>query len=213
MSIPQKTRDKLLVDAQHRCTFCHEKCFEIHHIVEQAEGGTEDESNLIVMCPNCHQHRYHRSKEFTRSQLIEYKKGLIERNEVEKRLLQNLEDIRVDIATKSSTEINDELINALNDARNLINPDKSPRLAHSVTQMTREMAEGSILTGSARKAIEIKWEAERARIKASVDQHQLIGIDDAAYRKSNKFGRAYEFVLILDSRPSYGWTKVFMHNE
>ncbi len=74
MSISQKTRDKLLVEAQHRCTVCYEKCFEVHHIVEQADGGSDDETNLIVMCPNCHQHRYHRNGEFTRPQLLEYKK-------------------------------------------------------------------------------------------------------------------------------------------
>jgi len=212
MSISQKIRDKLLVEVQHRCTICHEKCFEIHHIIEQAEGGSDEEDNLIVMCPNCHQHRYHRSKEFSRSQLIEYKKGLIERNEVEKRLLQNLEDIRNDISNKSSQEINENLVEALNDAKDIINPDKSPRIAKSVSQMAKDMAEGSILPASARKAIEIKYEAERARVKASVDQHHLVGVDEAAYRKSNKFGRAYEFVLILDSNPSLDWKKIFMYN-
>ncbi len=209
MSITQKIRDKLLVEAQHRCTICHEKCFEIHHIIEQADGGTDDESNLIVMCPNCHQHRYHRSKEFTRSQLLKYKNGLIEKNEVEKRLLQNLEDIRADIANKSAAEINSQLINTLNDAKDIINPDKSPLVSESVSKTATEMAEASIFPESARKAIEIKYEAERARAKANVDQHKLVGVDHDAYRKHDKFPRAYEFVLILDGRPSLDWEKVF----
>ena len=75
MAILKAARDKLLVDARHRCTICAEKCFEIHHIIEQAEGGTDDIENLIVLCPNCHQHRYHRSGEFTRDQLRLYKKS------------------------------------------------------------------------------------------------------------------------------------------
>jgi 5-methylcytosine-specific restriction endonuclease McrA len=69
MAIPKAVRDVLLVEARHRCTVCSEKCFEIHHIMEVSEGGTDEPDNLIVLCPNCHQHRYHRSGEFTRDQL------------------------------------------------------------------------------------------------------------------------------------------------
>lgn len=79
MSIPTKVRDNLLVEARHRCTICSEKCFELHHIIEQAEGGTDGPENLIVLCPNCHQQRYHRSGEFTRDQLRLYKLKLRER--------------------------------------------------------------------------------------------------------------------------------------
>ncbi len=32
MAIPKNVRDKLLVEARHRCAICAEKCFEIHHI-------------------------------------------------------------------------------------------------------------------------------------------------------------------------------------
>lgn len=209
MSINKKTRDKLLVEAQHRCTVCYEKCFEIHHIVEQAEGGGDDENNLIVMCPNCHQHRYHRSGEFTRDQLIQYKDRLREKNDVEKRLLQNLEEIKATLEEKSAKEINVDLFNALSEARQLVDPEISPKLANTVSEMATQMVESSTFSDAARKAIEIQYEAERVRIKASVDQHSLVGVDDNAYRKSNKFGRAYEYVLILDSAPSREWQKVF----
>ena len=95
MAILKTVRDQLLFECRHRCTVCSEKCFEIHHIIEQGEGGTNDIDNLIVLCPNCHQHRCHRSAEFTRDQLQLYKKRLKEKNEVEKRVLQNLEEIQM----------------------------------------------------------------------------------------------------------------------
>lgn len=209
MAVAKAIRDKLLVDAQHRCTICYEKCFELHHIVKQSEGGSDDEDNLIVMCPNCHQHRYHRSGEFTRDQLIQYKNNLRERNEIEKRLLKNLEDIKKEIENKSADELNTELLTELNSAQQLIDPEKSPGLAHSVSHAATQMAEASILPDAARRAIEIKYDVERARLKSQVDQVSLTGIDNDAYRKSNAFGRAYEFVLILDHRPDQDWQKVF----
>ena len=36
---------------------------EIHHIIRQAKDGGDDPDNLIVLCPNCHQRRYHLSGE------------------------------------------------------------------------------------------------------------------------------------------------------
>ncbi|MFZ6008363.1 MAG: HNH endonuclease [Nitrospirota bacterium] len=209
MAIPKDIRDKLLVEAQHRCTICSERCFEIHHIIEQAEGGNDEIENLIVMCPNCHQHRYHRCGEFTRDQLRLYKKNLQERAEVERRLLQNLEDIRAMVKEKSVREIQSELQEELTNAINLINPTKTPRLAKSVQETAREMAEGSIFPGAARKAIELEYEIKREQTKAQFPPIEVTGVDHDAYRKSNKFGRAYEFVLVLNLQPHPDWTKVF----
>ncbi|TFB12394.1 HNH endonuclease [Candidatus Marinimicrobia bacterium MT.SAG.3] len=212
MSIPKATRDMLLVEAQHRCTVCNEKCFEIHHIIGKADGGDDSPENLIVMCPNCHQHRYHRSGEFTRDQLRQYKKNLQDRNEIEKRLLQNIEDLWKEIKEKSAAEINKSLITKLEDANQLIDKSRSPKIAQSVSQMAIKMAELSIMPNAARRAIEVKYEVERQQLKSSVDQLSVVGIDDDAYRKNNKFGRAYEFVLILDHSPDSDWVKIFDYN-
>src|SRR5688500_11592909 len=127
MAIPQKTRDALLVEARHRCTICSEKCFELHHIVEQAEGGSDDPDNLIVLCPNCHQHRYHRSGEFTRDQLRLYKKNLKESAEVERRLLQNLEEIRARIGTEPAAAIEASLRAEHVDATSQVTSDRHTR--------------------------------------------------------------------------------------
>lgn len=52
MAIPKSVRDILLVEAKHRCTICSEKCFEIHHIIEQADGGTDEEDNRSALQEN-----------------------------------------------------------------------------------------------------------------------------------------------------------------
>jgi len=209
MAISKIVRDQLLVEAQHRCTICSERCFEIHHIIESSEGGNDEPDNLIVICPNCHQHRYHRCSEFTRDQLRLYKKQLQERSEVEKRLLQNLEDIRAHIKEKNAQEIRIELEHELANAKQVINPSKSPRLARSVQETAHEMARESILPEAARKAIELEFEIELERKKAEYPEINIIGVDNSAYRKNNKFARAYEFVILLNMEPNQDWCTVF----
>jgi hypothetical protein len=212
MAISKSIRDQLLVEAQHRCTICSERCFEIHHIVEQSEGGSDEAENLIVMCPNCHQHRYHRCGEFTRDQLLLYKRQLQQRAEIEKRLLQNLDDIRAAMKEKNSRETQSELLNELNNAKQLINPSRTPRLAQSVQETARKMAEESILPEAARQAIELEFEIERERAKAEFVDVTVAGVDQTAYRKSNEFDRAYEFVVLLNTQPHSEWNKVFQYH-
>jgi len=48
MGIPQKLKDKLLVEAGHSCTICGDPGVQIHHIDGNKENN--DESNLIVLC-------------------------------------------------------------------------------------------------------------------------------------------------------------------
>jgi HNH endonuclease len=38
-----------------RCCLCHDIGVEIHHIVPQAEGGSDDEDNAAPLCPTCHE--------------------------------------------------------------------------------------------------------------------------------------------------------------
>jgi hypothetical protein len=54
--IPQAVRDKLLVDAMHRCCLCpeHHDVTDIHHIVPISADGPNSEDNLMVVCPTCH---------------------------------------------------------------------------------------------------------------------------------------------------------------
>ena len=73
-------------------------CFELHHIVERANGGGDEPENLIVLCPNCHQHRIHRSHEITADQLRLYKLRLLEENEIGARLRLHTEELKRELA-------------------------------------------------------------------------------------------------------------------
>lgn len=209
MAIKKKDRDRLLVEARHRCTICSEKCFEIHHIVEQADGGSDEEENLIVLCPNCHQHRYHRCGEFTRDQLRLYKAKLKEANEIERRLLLNLEEVKAKIGELPSAEIERQLQSELSQAAQLVNPDHSTMLHRTLIETANDLAKNKDLPKAARQAIELKFEAERQQVKAQFPQIEIVKVDEDAYCKSNKFPAAYKFVLIINREPHYDWVEVF----
>ena len=37
-----------------RCSYAVVEILHLHHIIERSNGGTDDPSNLEVLCPNCH---------------------------------------------------------------------------------------------------------------------------------------------------------------
>lgn len=49
-------RDLIFNRAEQNCEWCDESTDhpEIHHIEQQSEGGSNERSNLMVMCPSCH---------------------------------------------------------------------------------------------------------------------------------------------------------------
>ena len=210
MAIAKAVRDQLLVEARHRCTICAEKCFEIHHIIEQAEGGTDAIENLIVLCPNCHQHRYHRSGEFTRDQLRLYKQRLKEQNEIEKRVLQNLEEIRQLLPTASPEDMEQKLRVELQEAATIVSPDKSPGIYATVQQTSEWFAERDLMRGGARRAIEIEWEVRKEQEKRKYPEVKIQRVDDGAFRKASHFPQAYYLEFVLDRVPNPDWVKVFM---
>ena len=59
-TIPPKIREAALARARHRCESpgCgHTRFLEVHHVVPRARGGTNELSNLRVLCSACH--RFH----------------------------------------------------------------------------------------------------------------------------------------------------------
>jgi hypothetical protein len=211
MAIAKGVRDKLLVEAGHRCTICSEKAFELHHIIEQAEGGTDDEENLIVLCPNCHQHRYHRAGDITRDQVRLYKANLKEHKEIERRLLLNLEEMRLTIGQVPIAETEDRLRRELAEAAHLVSPERSPALTSAVAATSRFLAERETLKAGARAAIEVEWELRRAEEKARFPAIRITGVDHDASEKAPDFPVAYTLVLNLDRRPHSQWVQVFDH--
>jgi hypothetical protein len=52
MAIPEKLKNKLLVEAKHKCVICDAPRTQIHHI--DGNKKNNDESNLIVLCLEHH---------------------------------------------------------------------------------------------------------------------------------------------------------------
>ena len=50
--LPQKSRDAVLREYNHRCAVCGSDRPQIHHIDEDATNN--DVANLLPLCPNCH---------------------------------------------------------------------------------------------------------------------------------------------------------------
>jgi hypothetical protein len=58
MKRPTPAQQKDIVMRAAKCTECGEKdirILQVHHIRPFAEGGTNEPTNLAVLCPNCHQ--------------------------------------------------------------------------------------------------------------------------------------------------------------
>ena len=74
-TIPKDVRNKVLVDAMHRCCLCpaHEDIIDLHHIVPISEDGPNTEENLMAVCPTCHAKIHRLRKRYSVEQLRMYK--------------------------------------------------------------------------------------------------------------------------------------------
>ena len=57
INIPTSIRHEVLIEAGYRCSVptCRTiLAIDLHHIIEVAEGGGSERSNLLVLCPTCH---------------------------------------------------------------------------------------------------------------------------------------------------------------
>jgi HNH endonuclease len=75
---PQKSVEQLLVACHRRCCICHRWCgtkMEIDHIVQRADGGSNEMENAIALCFDCHAEahaynpRHPRGRRFTAAEL------------------------------------------------------------------------------------------------------------------------------------------------
>lgn len=59
-----KSRYKFYKENTDRCERCgwNLSSCDIHHIIPKSDGGTNNRSNLIVLCPNCHRLAHQRIK-------------------------------------------------------------------------------------------------------------------------------------------------------
>lgn len=57
MSFPQKVKQDALIKSKRFCCVCHDfigRPAEVHHIVQESDGGSNDLDNAIVLCERCH---------------------------------------------------------------------------------------------------------------------------------------------------------------
>lgn len=57
MPFPRNVRDEALVKSHRRCCVCHEfggRSVNVHHIVQEADGGPNTIENAICLCLRCH---------------------------------------------------------------------------------------------------------------------------------------------------------------
>lgn len=83
MSVPQHLADALLVKCGRRCCICRRfdpLHLQVHHIVPQSQGGTDDPDNLIAVCLTCHSDIHAKtalSRRFTAQELRGHREALI----------------------------------------------------------------------------------------------------------------------------------------
>lgn len=64
-ALPQAIRDAILARDEFTCQDCgrrgvpgyRRECVQVHHVVSERSGGTNDPSNLITVCVACHKVR------------------------------------------------------------------------------------------------------------------------------------------------------------
>ena len=62
MSFPRNVRDEALVRSHRRCCICHEfggRAVNVHHIIQEADGGANSIENSICLCLRCHSEAGH----------------------------------------------------------------------------------------------------------------------------------------------------------
>ena len=71
--LSKRTITKVLERANKGCSICgwNESTCDIHHIIPKKEGGTNDNDNLIIVCPNCHR-VIHTTNKYSRDFLQKY---------------------------------------------------------------------------------------------------------------------------------------------
>ena len=56
LDMSSRTAAKILKRLNVGCSICgwNEASCDVHHIIPRKQGGTNDNSNLTILCPNCH---------------------------------------------------------------------------------------------------------------------------------------------------------------
>ena len=69
----KRTISKILYRLKMPCSLCgwNKSTCDIHHIIPKKENGSDENDNLIIVCPNCHREIHRNVSPYTREQLFE----------------------------------------------------------------------------------------------------------------------------------------------
>lgn len=56
----QATKRRILARDGHQCQYCGGPATEVDHVINQAQGGTDDDDNLVAACRQCHREKTQR---------------------------------------------------------------------------------------------------------------------------------------------------------
>jgi hypothetical protein len=82
MPFPQEVKTKAMVACGRSCVICHKFCgnnMEVHHIVAESEGGSNNYDNAIPLCFDCHAEvrqydpKHPKGIRFTKDELIQHR--------------------------------------------------------------------------------------------------------------------------------------------
>lgn len=121
--IPKRTEKKIFQESNSQCSFCNQNeitLLDIHHIVPRMEGGSNDESNLILVCKKCH---------------TDIEEGIVEYDEVIKKK-KELSDHNIRRSKEDNSgsviNLNNNMINSSIIANTVKFPSKNIKIAHPV---------------------------------------------------------------------------------
>ena len=73
LDLSKRTISKIINRSNIGCVLCgwNDSTCDIHHIIERKNGGSDDLTNLIIVCPNCHR-VIHSNKKYTVDELQKF---------------------------------------------------------------------------------------------------------------------------------------------
>jgi len=176
--ITKTRREEVLSEKGHECRFCgvteaqhkedHGRSLDIHHIIPKRQGGTDDVSNLLPVCIDCH-----RTLEETQGKALTRI-----RDEHTERLQDKIESLQDELVSRPDHETVESLIETIHDlARDRLSVDEVALaledeyiIQHIVTKMLgRDVSTHS----DAEKAFEEyeEWGGRLCRSRCYIDEN------------------------------------------
>jgi hypothetical protein len=142
MAFSEETKRTIRKKAMYKCCFCQSLDIEIHHIIPQKEGGSDDIDNGAPLCPNCHE-RYGNDP-LKRKRIIEARDNWYEI--VERMYPDNRQINAVEIINERLDQFQQNQI-SLDDFKQVLS-DYNQMLFQRTSEMIHEMTKGTVVVSA-----------------------------------------------------------------